>query len=307
MSRHKNGLLMNNDNLIANCFPDYQLLDSGSGNKLEIISGVKVVRPSPQAIWNEMVKQDSWKEATSRCIRKKDGGGTWEHKKGDPSPLQLKWKSESEMEYLFKLKFTSFGHCGIFFEQSAIWNRVEKLIQVQRQKKKNPVFLNLFGYTGAASIIAAKNGATVYHIDSAKGVLDWGRENQSLNSIPNDRIKWFHSDVIRFLQNSVKRGEVFDGILADPPSWGHGAKKEVWEFDKQIAELVELLKKVMSNENYFCLLSCHTHGVQNFALMNLMNQNFKNGKAIAGEVAIKHANDARLLPAGIYSLASDLI
>ena len=297
---------MNSENLIAQCFKDYQLIDSGSGNKLEMISGVKVVRPSPQAIWSEMVKQESWKEATSRCIRKKDGGGTWEHKKADPSPMSLTWKSETNKEYQFKLKFTSFGHCGIFFEQSAIWNKIENLVQQQVKQGKRPVFLNLFGYTGAASIIAAKNGAKVYHVDSAKGVLDWGRENQAMNDISNDQIKWFHSDVIRFLQSSVKRGEFFDGILADPPSWGHGAKKEVWEFDKQISELVELLQKVTSKKQFFTLLSCHTHGVQQFALHNLMSQNYKNAKVSCGEVAIKHANDQRLLPAGIYSLATDL-
>lgn len=297
---------MNNKNLIAKCFHDYQLLDSGSGNKLEMIAGIKVIRPSPQAVWNEMCRNDLWTQATSQCIRKKDGGGTWQHFKGEPLLKSLKWTSDNGEISLFKLKFTSFGHCGIFFEQSSIWNMIEKLIKIQKEQKKTPTFLNLFGYTGAASMIAAKQGAIVYHVDSAKGVLDWGRENQRLNSLHTDQIKWFHSDVIRFLQNSIKRGEVFDGILADPPSWGHGAKKEVWEFDKNISELSSLLSQVVVKKNYFVLMSAHTPGFQNFALLNILNQSFQNGTNTSGEVAIKHAQDARLLPAGIYGLSTDL-
>lgn len=290
---------MSCENLIAKCFEDYQLIDSGQGNKLETVSGIKMVRPSPQAIWNKSVPQRQWQAATSKVIRKKDGGGVWEHGSGDPTPFNLKWKSDKGASFEFKLKLTSFGHCGIFFEQSSIWNEIES--QLSLSHKKQPTFLNLFGYTGAASIVAAKCGANVVHVDSSKGVLDWGRQNCELNKIGSDRIKWFQSDVMKFLENAIKRNEKFDGVLADPPSWGHGAKKEVWEFDKHICELVEAVKQVSLEKNFFFILTTHTHGVQHFALKNLISRNFKSGIVSSGDMAIKHANDERLLPAGIYA------
>lgn len=300
--------------MIANTFNDYQLLDSGNGKKLETIAGIKVERPSPQAIWAPTLNDKDWANTSSRCIRKKDGGGVWEHSKGDPSPLQLTWMSESDIKFFFKLKFTPFGHCGIFFEQSSVWNQIAKITKLQKEKIKGraPRFLNLFGYTGAASIVAAKNGAEVYHIDSAKSVLDWGRENQKLNLINENSIKWFHSDVIRFLENTIKRQEKFDGILADPPSWGHGAKKEVWEFDKQISQLIELISKTLHTKNSYIILTTHMPGVQQHALKNVLESSLSEQRGFSkhqfscDEMGIFHSNDKRILPAGIFSCATDL-
>lgn len=286
-------------NLIAQNFAGYELLDSASGKKLERISGILVERPSPQAIWSKKLVAPLWEKAESRVIRKKDGGGVWEHKLGDPSPLSLNWKSDLGTDFTFKLKFTSFGHCGIFFEQTPIWNSIERRVKGKRDFK----FLNLFGYTGAASIVAAKAGALVTHIDSAKGVLSWGEENQALNDIKPEKIKWFHSDVMRFLENAIKRGELYDGVLADPPSWGHGARKEVWEFENQIGELVVAISKILKPKDSFFILTSHTHGVQQEALKNLLFESLSKANVTCGEIGVVHKNDARILPAGIYAEA----
>jgi len=277
----------------------YQLLDSGLGRKLEIISGLKVNRPSPQAIWRPHHKEAEWKLATSEVIRTKDGGGKWEHKK-DPSP-NLTFPFEIGGKTLqFRLKFTSFGHCGVFFEQIPVWEWLYQEVKLLKQKLgRPPKVINLFGYTGCASIVMAHAGAEVFHVDSSKGVLDWGKESQSLSKISPDSIRWVQGDAQEFIRHSFKKNFHYDGILADPPSWGHGVKKEVWDFEKHIHLLVEGMLSVLHKENSFLFLSSHTQGVQPEALKNLISDK-RWKKTASGELGVKHQNDLRILPAGIY-------
>ena len=295
-------------NIISEKIPGYALLDSGFGKKLEIIAGLTVERPSPQAIWAPLLNESEWKKATSICVRKNDGGGVWKHHLNkEPNGLILKWKTPEEKELQFKLKFTSFGHCGVFFEQEAVWNMVvQETIRLQTQLGRPIKFLNLFGYTGCASLAALSAGAEVFHVDSSKGVLTWGKENVNISHLDNGKIKFVQEDVKAFVKHSLKKGFKYDAILADPPSWGHGANKEVWEFDQMIFELVHDCYSILTRENSFFFLSCHTHGVQSEALRNLMNdQRFKK-KMEVGELGVRHFNDDRILPAGIYAIARNI-
>ena len=296
-------------NLTSDKIPGYSLLDSGHGKNLEIIAGITVERPSPQAIWAPRLEESEWKKATSVCVRKSDGGGTWKHRSDkEPNNLVIKWNSSEEKELQFKLKFTSFGHCGVFFEQATVWDTlVTETIRLQTLLGRPLKFLNLFGYTGCASLAVLSTGAEVFHVDSSRGVLSWGKENVDLSRLDAKNIKFVQEDVKAFVKHSLRKGFKYDGILADPPSWGHGANKEVWEFDQMIYELVNDCFNILTRENSFFFLSSHTHGVQSEALRNLMNDH-KSKKIIeVGELGLRHFKDERILPAGIYSFAKNII
>jgi 23S rRNA (cytosine1962-C5)-methyltransferase len=288
--------------MITKNLPNYELLDSGLGKKLEIISGVKVSRPSPQAIWKPRLDQNTWNQATSNCLRTKDGGGKWEHQK-EPNPnLTLPFEIDGR-KLIFRLKFTTFGHCGVFFEQIPVWIWLYNEVKTLKEKLgRAPKVINLFGYTGCASIVMAAAGAEVFHVDSSKGILDWGKENLALSKLPQASVRWVHEDAQEFLKHSFKKKFTYDGILADPPSWGHGAKKEVWDFEKSIHVLTELMMSVLNKDNSFLFLSSHTHGVQPEALRNIVHD--RRWKDVtASELGVKHQNDERVLPAGIFVTA----
>jgi 23S rRNA (cytosine1962-C5)-methyltransferase len=288
--------------MITQNLPHYELLDSGLGRKLETIAGVRVTRPSPQAIWKPVGKEADWNLATSNCLRTKDGGGKWEHRKEPPKDFFFPYEIDGK-KLNFRLKFTSFGHCGIFFEQIPVWEWLYHEVKTLKEKLgRAPKVINLFGYTGCASLVMAAAGAEVFHVDSSKGVLDWGKESQALSKLDPKSIRWVQEDAQEFLRHSFKKTFTYDGILADPPSWGHGVKKEVWDFEKHIHLLTELLLSVLNRENSFLFLSSHTHGVQAEALKNLIHdRRWKNVES--GELGVKHKNDGRILPAGIYSAA----
>lgn len=288
--------------MITKNLPHYELLDSGLGKKLEIISGVKVTRPSPQAIWKPRLDSKKWAEATSNCVRTKDGGGKWEHDK-EPNPnLNLPFEIDGK-KLIFRLKFTSFGHCGVFFEQIPVWEWLYNETKTLKEKLgRAPKVINLFGYTGCASLVMAAAGAEVFHVDSSKGVLDWGKENLALSKLPQASVRFVQEDAQEFLKHSFKKKFTYDGILADPPSWGHGAKKEVWDFEKSIHVLTELMLGVLNPSNSFLYLSSHTHGVQPEALRNIIHD--RRWKSVEpGELGVKHQNDERILPAGIFVAA----
>lgn len=291
-------------NLVSSKISGYELLDSGFGKKLEIIAGVTVERPCPQAIWAPKLQESEWKKATSVCIRKADGGGTWKHR-GDKEPkdLELLWQ-----DLRFKLKFTSFGHCGVFFEQEAVWRTLRaEAVKLEQELGRPLKFLNLFGYTGCASLAVLSTGAEVFHVDSSKGVLAWGKDNVELSRLDTKKIKFVQEDVRAFIKHSLRKGFKYDGILADPPSWGHGASKEVWEFEQMIHEMVMDCYNILAREKSFFFLSSHTHGVQAEALKNIMNDHKSKKDVTVGELGVAHSNDSRILPAGIYSFAKNIV
>ncbi len=287
--------------MISKDFKNYQLLDSGLGRKLESIAGVKVIRPSPQAIWKPRMNEANWQMANSVVHRTKDGGGTWEHKKPIPETLTFDHLLRDK-QMKMKLKFTSFGHCGVFFEQIEVWSWLfDQVTELKAKLGRAPKVMNLFGYTGGASIAMAMAGAEVFHVDSSKGVLTWGKESQALSKVPEKNIRWVQEDAQEFLKHSFKKNFTYDGVLADPPSWGHGAKKELWDFDKHMSVFIDLLHAVIEKNNSFIFLSSHTQGVQQEALRNLLAQEKRWKNIECGELGVAHQNDERILPAGIFA------
>jgi 23S rRNA (cytosine1962-C5)-methyltransferase len=195
----------------------------------------------------------------------------------------------------------------VFFEQAAVWDKLtSEAIELQKKLQRPIKFLNLFGYTGCASLAVLATGAEVFHVDSSKGVLTWGKENVIDSKLDSSKIKFVQEDVRAFLKHSLKKGFKYDGILADPPSWGHGANKELWEFDQMIFEMVNDCFNVLTKENSFFFLSSHTHGVQTEALNNVMNGHKSNKLIESGELGLLHSKDERILPAGIYSFAKNI-
>lgn len=293
--------------LISPSFKDYHLIDSAGGRKCELIAGYRVERHSPQAIWSIKKHPKDWTAPDATCIRKKDGGGEWKFHKKPQDKMICHWESQEGVAFKFLIKFTSFGHCGLFFEQCKIWNLIESHIGKQKQHSQRPLkFLNLFGYTGAASIITAKNGVITTHIDSSKGIINWANENAKYNAIEPSHIKLIHEDAMTYIKNAIKRNLTFDGILADPPSWGNGVNKEVWNFDNDISSLMAGIKKILAPENSFFILTSHTQNVQAQALKNIMSEHLPHFNIQFGDLGIKHEQDDRILPAGVYASASNI-
>jgi 23S rRNA (cytosine1962-C5)-methyltransferase len=289
-------------NLVANYPQGYELIDSGLLEKVEKIGHYKVRRPCPQAIWTPNYKTE-WNDFHAVCHRTKEGGGKWKFHDAKSETSEIALPVTDNLNLNVRLKLTPFGHCGVFFEQRPIWNIIINQLTEIKTKVKGPIkFLNLFGYTGVASLCAAHVGAEVFHIDSARGVLEWGRQNEKLNEFQH-QIKFIQEDVLKFVKHSARKGFKYHGILADPPSWGHGANKEVWTFEENIYELVSEIYKILSDEGFFILTS-HTHGVQQEALKNLQMQNKLFKSIVAGELGVKHNRDERIIPAGIYSIGS---
>lgn len=280
----------------------YDLLDSGGGRKLERIAGVLVDRPSPPALWSPRLDAVAWQQATSRCERTDDGGGFWRHRAAEPSGLELTWSCAGR-DLRFALRFTSFGHCGVFVEQAPVWRWLERLLAAQAAALgRAPKFLNLFGYTGAASLVAAAAGAEVFHVDSAKGVLTWGRESAQASGLDERAVRWVHDDARAFLAHSRKKGFRYDAILADPPSWGHGVdRKTVWTIEDGMQPLAGDLAAVLADGGAVALTS-HTPGVQHHALRNVLAAAGFAG-LVSGDLAVAHHGDERLLPAGVYAMA----
>jgi 23S rRNA (cytosine1962-C5)-methyltransferase len=299
--------------LVTKNIPNYELVDSGNGRKLEkiLVSSDRGViplwidRPSPQAIWSPRFNQQEWKKATSKVIRKKDGGGKWEHRLPEPKNLVWNFPGAEEEMWHFRLQMTPFGHIGIFFEQIPFWQKIWDWMKVI-SATTTPRFLNLFGYTGAHSIAAAKAGAEVWHVDSSRGALQWAEENRQLNNFPAEQFHFIHQDAFRFIKSAAAKKQKFNGIFLDPPSWGHGAKKEKWEFDQQIQALLDLCMEILEPSISFLIMTCHTEGIQKDALANLVIANGTFSQGEAGDLGIVHHTDPRVLPAGIFLMAERL-
>lgn len=290
--------------VIAAPFPGYELLDSGNGRKLERIAGVLVDRPSPQAVWRPQSPRSEWDRATSVCERTKDGGGFWKHRNGEPGPLALTWGGTPK-PLTFQIRFTSFGHCGLFFEQEPIWRALAAATAAQCKQLGRPVkVVNLFGYTGAASLAMAAAGATVFHVDSARGVLQWGKDNAKASALPDKAVNWVHDDVRKFLAHSRKKEFRYDAILVDPPSWGHGTDKEVWQFEEHLQSMLDDCAAVLNLDAGYILLTSHTPGVQHQALKNALAATKSFTTAESGDLGVAHKSDDRILPAGVFAIGA---
>ncbi len=277
----------------------YQLLDSGHGEKLERLGPYVLRRPDPQAMWAPALPEDQWRaRADLVFVRESDRGGRWEMS-GTSSPPE-NWEIEHEGAR-FRVRPTPFKHIGLFPEQATNWNwtaqRVADLATT-RPAADRPRLLNLFAYTGAATVLASRAGAFVTHVDSSKPAMRWARDNAELSQLPGDAVRWIQDDALGFVRREVRRGKLYDGILLDPPPYGRGPDGEKWQFEEEIVELMQLLGQLLNPGPAFVLLSCYAVGTTPLAFANMLGD-LGPGQIEAGELALAHSESERLLPAGL--------
>jgi 23S rRNA (cytosine1962-C5)-methyltransferase len=280
--------------LITKPQKDYELLDSGDGKKLERYGSFVLSRPDPQALWKPLKPVSEWNKADAIFIRK-GKEVEWKKKKTLPENWNIVFGRMT-----FEIRPTTFKHTGLFPEQSENWSWMEKLVANEVHK---PKVLNLFGYTGGASLACAKAGAEVVHVDGSKMAISWARKNAELSGLAEKPIRWILDDVMLFLKREAKRGNKYDGIIMDPPAFGHGPKGEIWKIEEQFTDLMESCFTVLSDKPLFFLVNGYASGYSPIAYQNnLMDLQKKYGGTIeTGELTIEESKSNRLLPCGIFA------
>ena len=280
---------------IANEWKDYKILDMANGQKLEKWGDVVLARPDPQIIWKEKTYPEKWKNINATYHRSKTGGGSWEYKKKMPTQWQIKYK-----DLTFNIKPMGFKHTGLFPEQAVNWDWMMNKI---KKSNRNIKVLNLFAYTGGATVACASAGASVCHVDSSKGMVTWAKENITSSGLAEKPVRYIVDDVVKFVNREIRRGNKYDAIIMDPPSYGRGANGEVWQFEENIYDLVDLCTKVLSDEPLFFLINSYTTGISSNVLENILNltisPNYK-GKVSSGEVGLPMEDSKLILPCGIF-------
>ena len=280
---------------VAKDWKDYEILDMANGEKLERWGNIILIRPDPQIIWKEKSFPEKWKNANAKYNRSNTGGGNWNFIKPLPKSWQIKYK-----DLTFNIKPMGFKHTGIFPEQAVNWDWMMNKIRNSNREIK---VLNLFAYTGGASVACLKAGASVCHVDSSKGMCEWAKENVASSGLRERPIRFLVDDVVKFVNREIRRGNKYDGIIMDPPSYGRGANGEVWKFEENIADLVKLCMNVLSDKPLFFLINSYTTGISSQVLENLLRINIPKkvgGKFSHGELGLPMTNSKLILPCGIY-------
>ena len=278
---------------ISNEWTNYECIDAGNGEKLERWGSIILRRPDPQAIWN--VDKSNWKY-DAFYHRSNKGGGYWEYINKLPEEWTITYKNLT-----FKVSPTNFKHTGIFPEQATNWDfMIEKIKKCQKKVK----VLNLFAYTGAATMACSSAGAEVVHVDASKGMIEWAKENMKLSNLENNKIRFIVDDCLKFVEREYRRGNKYDAIIMDPPSYGRGPNKEVWKFEDNIYALINACIKILTDQPLFFLINSYTTGISNIVLENILKSTllplYPNGKVDSGEVGLPITNNNLILPCGIY-------
>lgn len=282
---------------IASNWKDYEILDMANGEKLERWGNITLVRPDPQIIWKQKSFPNKWKEVNAVYNRSKTGGGSWNYKKQMPKAWQIKYKNLT-----FNIKPMGFKHTGLFPEQAVNWDWMINKIENEKKHKKEIKVLNLFAYTGGATVACLSAGASVCHVDSSKGMVSWAKENVISSKLADRKVRYIIDDVVKFVQREIRRGNKYDAIIMDPPSYGRGAKGEVWQFENNIYDLVELCTQVLSDDPLFFLINSYTTGISAKVLENMLRLEIKKkGTLSSGEIGLPMKNSEIVLPCGIYA------
>lgn len=235
---------------LANNWNDYEILDMANGEKLERWKNIILVRPDPQIIWKEKQFPEKWKNVNAKYNRSSTGGGYWEYNKKLPESWQIKYKNLT-----FNIKPMGFKHTGVFPEQAVNWDwMMNKISNISKDEHREVKVLNLFAYTGGATVACLAAGASVCHVDSSKGMVSWAKENVESSGLKDRHVRYIVDDVIKFVNREIRRGNKYDAIIMDPPSYGRGANGEVWKFEENLPELIELCMKVLSDKPVFFLI-----------------------------------------------------
>jgi len=284
------------DLLSADQWQDYVLLDSGEGFKLEQFGQARLIRPEPEAVWKQGLPEGEWKKADA--IYKpspEENGGHWEYRKKLPERWTMHYGSLS-----FHVMTSASRHLGVFPEQSVQWDWADKVII---SSPKLPKILNLFGYTGMASLAAARSGAQVTHLDASRKVVLWAKDNQALSDLSNAPIRWIVDDALKFVQREIRRGAQYDGIILDPPKFGRGPKGEVWEFYKLLPDLLNSCRQILSTNPLFVQLTAYAvkaSSITMYYAVDEMMSSFK-GQTQAGEIGLTERSKGRFLSTAIFA------
>lgn len=281
--------------LLANEWKDYELLDTGGGEKLERWGEYILRRPDPQIIWPLPKESGLWKSAHGHYHRSTSGGGHWEYKTRLPQRWTISYK-----ELSFYIEPTGFKHTGLFPEQAVNW---DWMIQKIKTAGRPIRVLNLFAYTGGATVAAAYAGAEVCHVDAAKGMVAWAKENLTVSGLADRPVRFMTDDVLKFVQREFRRGKKYDAIIMDPPSYGRGPKGEIWKIEDALYGLVEECVNVLSDTPLFFLINSYTTGFSPAVVSNILSILIKGrykGDVTNGEVGLPASNSDLILPCGIY-------
>lgn len=278
---------------VAKDWQDYEILDMANGEKLERWKNIVLVRPDPQIIWKNKSFPNKWEDVNARYIRSSTGGGNWDFNKKVPANWQIKYK-----DLTFNIKPMGFKHTGLFPEQAVNWDwMIDKIKHAGREIK----VLNLFAYTGGATVACSYAGASVCHVDSSKGMVTWAKENIISSGLEKNPVRYIIDDVVKFVNREIRRENKYDAIIMDPPSYGRGTNGEVWKFEENIADLVELCTRVLSDKPLFFLINSYTTGISSTVLENILKLNIKaKGKLSSGELGLPMSDSNLILPCGIY-------
>lgn len=283
-------------------FSEYELIDSGNFEKLERFGEYITIRPEPQAVWNKNLTEEAWKnKAHVKFVPLSSSNGKWEFLKKMPENWELEYKHQ-ELNIKFNLALTKFKHVGIFPEQSVNWDFIFEKLQVIKQQVEKPKVLNLFAYTGGSSLAACAGGAETYHVDSIKQVVSWANRNMESSKLKD--IRWVVEDAVKFVKREVKRGKVYQGIILDPPAYGHGTDGEKWKLEDQINEMIADVLSLLDKEHHFFILNTYSLGfssliIENLMLDNLKKADLKNVQPEFGELYIPSSTNQKL-PLGVY-------
>lgn len=277
---------------IADSWKDYEVLDTSSGEKLERWGDYILVRPDPQVIWNTPHGHAGWSHKNGHYHRSAKGGGEWEF-----FDLPQEWTIHYR-ELTFHLKPFSFKHTGLFPEQAVNWDWFSRMIREAHRPVK---VLNLFAYTGGATVSAAAAGASVTHVDASKGMVTWAKENAVSSGLGDAPIRWLVDDCVKFVEREIRRGNKYDGIIMDPPSYGRGPKGEIWKIEESIFPFIELCSKLLSDEALFLLINSYTTGLQPAVLSYMLNTVLTRrlgGQVEAEEIGLPVTESGLVLPCG---------
>ncbi|MBQ1595414.1 MAG: class I SAM-dependent methyltransferase [Ruminococcus sp.] len=272
---------------------DYELIDTSDGERLERWGDIILIRPDPQIIWSTGRKNPLWRNAHARYYRSNKGGGHWETYRKVPDRWTIRYN-----QLVFNIKPMGFKHTGVFPEQAVNWDFAAEKIRNENRPLK---VLNLFGYTGCATLACMNAGAMVCHVDASKGMVQWARENAQSSSIADLPVRWLVDDCVKFVQREIRRGNRYDGIIMDPPSYGRGPGGEVWKLEEQLFPLVDLCRQVLSNNPVFFILNSYTTGlspaVMEYLLGVQLQQSF-GGSVSSDEIGLRVTDTGLVLPCG---------
>ena len=277
---------------IANNWKEYEVLDCSLGEKLENWAGYTLIRPDPQVIWDTDKNLKEWKRPSAHYHRSNRGGGEWEF-----FNLPEQWNIHYR-DLTFNLKPFSFKHTGLFPEQAVNWDWFSDIISKGNRKLK---VLNLFAYTGGATVAAAKAGAEVVHVDAAKGMVAWAKENAKLSGLENAPVRYIVDDCVKFVEREIRRGNHYDGIIMDPPSYGRGPKGEIWKIEEAVYPFIKKCAELLYKDSEFFLINSYTTGLQPAVLSYMLNTAITDkfgGKVMAEEIGLPVKKNSLILPCG---------